>query len=418
MCYLLERAGCYRHNPKGEHMRKRSTRGLPPGSRYTSAGRITITIPFVEGGERKRLSQNKIDPREPKSYGTPEEAMAGYLRVKAYLAERSPETATVGAFFAEWSDADHYYWGIGGVKGRSEQTLGHYASRVRPFAECFSDRPLATITLADAEAWLDAGSPAYTLATISTMFHDAVTRRLIPAHPFARLANDVEDSLRKQRAKRRDDPPKRALVDAMLARLACPCFPLGLYGWALTGVRTGMRGGELDGMEWKFLHGNRYEIRWQWNHQLGRMTEPKHGSTRDLLLPPDVMDVIERIRAERVSERYIFTNTQGGHWTHSPRAKWWEWCKDGGPSPRQIVGGATIYQATRHYWASWAVNEAGMSPFQVALLYGHKDGGKLITEVYAKPDHERAMQSALDAWERANGLVDLESERKRRRRAA
>jgi integrase len=414
MCYLQERAGYYRHNPKGDYMRKRSTRGLPPGSRYTSSGRITITIPFVEGGERKRLSQNKIDPREPKSYGTPEEAMAGYLRVKAYLAERSPETATVGAFYAEWSDTDHYYWGIDGVKGRSEQTLAGYAARVHAFAEHFSDRPLATITLADVEAWLEGGGPAYTLATISTMFHDAVTRRLIPTHPFAQLANDVENSLRKQRADRRDDPPKRALIDAMLTR--AQALPLGLYGWVLTGVRTGMRGGELDGMEWKYLHGNRYEIRWQWNARLQKMTGPKHGSTRDLLLPPDVMDVIERIRAERVSDRYIFTNTQGGHWTHSPRMKWWEWCKDGEPSLRQIVGGATIYQATRHYWASWAVNEAGMSPYQAALLYGHKDGGKLITEVYARPDHERAMQSALDAWERTQP-VDLNAERQRRRAA-
>jgi integrase len=397
-------------------MRKRSTRGLPPGSRYTSAGRITITIPLIEGGQRKRLSQNSIDPREPKSYATPEEAMAGYLRVKAYLAERSPETATVGAFYVEWSDADHYYWGVGGVKGRTEQTLEHYASRVRPFAERFSDRPLAAVTQTDVEAWLEEGGQPYTLATISTMFHDAASRRLIPVHPFARLANDVEGSLRKQRALRRSDPPKRALIDMMLARATDPCFPLGLYGWTLTGVRTGMRGGELDGMEWKFLHGNRYEIRWQWNAQLQKMTGPKHGSARDLLLPPDVMDVIDRIRAQRVCDRYIFTNTQGGHWTHTPRAKWWEWCKDGKPSLRQIVGGATIYQATRHYWASWAVNEAGMSPYQAALLYGHKDGGKLITEVYARPDHERAMQSALDAWERTQP-VDLSAERERRRAA-
>jgi hypothetical protein len=383
----------------------------PPGSRITSAGRITLSIPVVVDGHKKRHSQHRINPAEPKSYGTPEEAWDGYRRTLAFLDGQTTQAQTVRAFWADWTDPNHYLWGK--LSTRSEQSIRAYETRTRRFVEMFGERPLDSITEEDVHAYLKAGGVHSSLRAIGTLFHDAATRGLVTAHPCATLAQQAETIARARRKREDGVVPAESQIEEMLERAQEPCFPPDFYGWLLTGVRTGMRGGEIDGMEWEHLKGNRYSIRWQFNNELHRPTPPKHDSIRDLLLPPDLMDEIEKRRGN--GTRWIWNNRNLTHWSHDSRARWWEWCKDGGLALRQIVGGATIYRATRHYWASWAVNVAGIQPYQAALLYGHSDGGKLLTETYARPDHERAMRAALDAAERLSKISDLSAERARRR---
>jgi integrase len=378
-------------------MRKR---GLPPGGRKTSAGRITITIRVAQNGETKRLAHSKVKPDEPTTYATEAEAWAGYERVIAFIDDQADSVVTLGAFWEEWTDEDHYLWGT--IKGRSRQTIASYTTRTRRFVKMYRDRPIDSIVELDVHRYLKAGGKPSTLYTISTMFHDAASQKLITAHPCAQLAAEAEAAIRKARERKRKQTtlPDRETLTLMLERAKQAAYPPGLWAWLVVGAETGMRGGELDGMEWEFLKGNRYEIRWQWNRAIGEMSEPKHGSTRDLLLSPRAMAAIETCRGN--GSRYIFLNNERTHWNHDSRARWWEWCADGGAALRQIVGGVTMYESTRHAWASWAVNDGGLSPYQASLLYGHTDGGKLITETYAKPDHEAAMRAALEAAKRAD----------------
>jgi integrase len=369
---------------------------LPPGARSTGGG-ITLQIPDVNDGGRRK-SQNKIDGREPRSYATPDEAWAGYLRVKAFMAERQHAGQTLRGFWLEWSDPDHPYWGTLGK--RSEQSVLSYKTRTRRFVDMYGERLMHTITEDDVIAYLSAGGVHSSLRAIATMFHDAQSRGLVTAHPAQTVAARSEALMRRRRAALSGVVPSEDQINAMLERARGEAYPRTLYGWLLTGVRTGMRGGEIDGMEWDQLKGNRYEIRLQFNAALRKMAEPKHGSRRSLLLPSDVMAEIERQRERADGSPFIWSSERGyRNWTHDGRDHWWTWASDGGPSLRQLVGGVTMYRATRHYWASWALNVAGLSPYQAALLYGHSDGGKLLTETYAKPDHERAMQAALEAFE-------------------
>ena len=393
-------------------MRKR---GLPPGGRKTSSGRITITIRVIEHGEIKRLAHSKVKPDEPTTYATEAEAWAGFERVQEYLKQAAGERVTVGAFWDDWTDEEHYLWGV--LKGRSSQSITSYKTRTRRFMLMYRERPIDSIVELDIHRYLKAGGKQSTLYVLAMMFRDAQSQGLVTEHPCTKLANEAQPTIRKARERKRKltTLPDRATLDLMLKRAAMPCYPSSLGAWLVVGVETGMRGGELDGMQWEYLTGNRYRIRRQWNRTLGTLAEPKHGSTRDLLLSSRAMAAIETQRDNGSS--LIFLNNARSNWDHDTRGRWWQWNGDGGESLRQIVGGVTIYEATRHAWASRAVNEGGLSPYQASLLYGHTDGGKLITETYAKPDHEAAMRAALEMSERRD-VTDLNDKRDDKREAS
>jgi hypothetical protein len=344
---------------------------LPSGARRTSAGRITLTIADANDGGRRK-SQQKIKPDEPASYGTPDEAMAGLVRVKAFMAEARCQATTVEGFWADWTDHAHPRWGS--LASRSPQSIDSYAIRTRRFVKMYGDRQLDSITEEDVIAYLRAGGVHSSLRAIATLFHDAGRVGLTTTHPCAQIAGQAEGLARKRRAEREGVVPDSDQIDAMLDRARADVIPASFYGWLLTGVRTGMRTGEIDGMEWKYLA----EI----------------DKQRDNGTP------------------FIWINAGGGTcWKSDSRSYWWTWTNDGGPSLRQLVGGAQMKNATRHYWASWALNVAGIQPYQAALLYGHSDGGKLLTDTYAKPDLEHAMRVAYDAAIEAQKVTPI---RKRR----
>jgi hypothetical protein len=53
-----------------------------------------------------------------------------------------------------------------------------------------------------------------------------------------------------------------------------------------------------------------------------------------------------------------------------------------------------------------------MQPFQVAALFGHKDGGKVLIERYVDVDYEAAARAVQRAYQ--SQPVDLNVERIRR----
>jgi integrase len=130
------------------------------------------------------------------------------------------------------------------------------------------------------------------------------------------------------------------------------------------------------------------------------LDEPKHNSRRKVVLPLDVLAEIRHQR-ERVGDSgsWIWTNTQHDPWQDSARQKWWE--KQVGGVSLQTLTGVTMYEATRHFWASWAVNEGGLSPYRASVLMGHSDGGALLTRVYARKDEELALDEMRRAQRRA-----------------
>jgi integrase len=368
---------------------------LPPGARQTSPGRISITIRLkLDDGTFTRLAHSKVKSDEPKFYATPDEAWAGYLRIQEYQKQAAAHGETLKGFWAKWSDPDHH-WNL----SRTDSTVMAYTARTKGFVNFrnYGDIPLSAFTERHLDAYMeDGGGLLSHIGAISRIFHDAVRRGRIATNPLARAAAEAAKLIAKQAKEKRveNPPPSVDQIEQMLARLKAPDYPDSLYGWFLTGAETGMRGGEIDGMEWEHLNGNVYWIKRQWNAKENKLTKCKAGSERRLILNPRVMAEIDKMRGN--CSRYIWADSNRAHWTHNTRAYWWTWSGDGGPTLRQLVQGATMYNATRHHWASRAVNIMGLTPYQASLLYGHSDGGKLITDTYANPDHERAMREAAE----------------------
>jgi integrase len=384
--------------------RKRGRRSaadqMPPGARCTSSGRITITMKDRDGVRR---SHSKIKPDEPETYETIDEANEGYRRVKAFLASAVDYVQTVEGFFKLWTDVDDPVWGVNGTghRGRGEHGIYAYASKLGVFVKEFGPRAVAAITDRDLTAWERKEDVALsTWGVLNTFFADATKAglRVKGDNPVGDRANNARARLAKAREDRRGASVTRAESDAMLTHLKMPRYPRSFYGWMLTATRTGMRGSEIDGMEFEYLDGDVYYIEHQLHPRTNRLDEPKHGSRRWITLPPDVMEEIERQRERAGAQsdgRFIWTNTFGNPWRQASREKWYE-KRVAGTSACEIVGGRTMYQATRHYWASRVVNEGILPLAQAADLYGHSDKGITLAKFYVGAGHDQ-----LDAMREA-----------------
>lgn len=374
--------------------RPKKERPLPPGGRRTTSGRITITMRDPRTGQR--LSHSKLKPDESKTYATPDEAWAGYERVQKYLSV-DVERVTLGEFWTIWTDPEHWQWGK--ISGRSEQSLIRLASATRSFVTPRFDTPIELIDEAEIKRFMGAGGKASNLNALATLFSDAERDGKITTHPCRMLARESDRHERKRRKadRERDGVPTQEEVDAMLLRAERGPYPRSFYGWLKVAVETGMRGGEIDAMEWdKFdLEAGTYRIDWQWNDTLKAWTPPKHNSNRTIPIDPETMAVIETFRGEH--KRFVFANTWGSHWQHAVRDRWWALAQGPAQSLRQLCGGRTMKDSTRHFWASRAINVWKMTPFDCSILYGHKDGGATLIETYVRKDADAAIEAARQA---------------------
>lgn len=390
---------------------------LPRELRQLDSGRYSLTVEVLEDGKTRRLSGNSILKSEPRSYPDVASALIGLENVRKFLASKADRHTTVKGFWERWINEDDWRWGSE-MTGRGRDTYIVYRSRTWRFAERYADRQIATMVEQDVRDAMSAKlMPRSALVTLAMFFRDAAKDGLFygtnPAGELARLANQTAND-RRRTEKRKRKPPKLDAVNAMLARAADPVIPRGFYGWLLTGAKTGMRGGELDGMRFEFLDGDVYDIQQQLHYRSRTLEDPKHESFRKVLLPADVMAEIETARRLSTHDsEYIWLNTEGNAWGEDARSRWWEWSKDGKPNLRQLVGGATMYQATRHSWAWHALNVLKMPVPDIAHLYGHKDGGKTLLEHYADVDNDAALDALRAAY--AAQPADLSA---RRRRAA
>jgi hypothetical protein len=72
----------------------------------------------------------------------------------------------------------------------------------------------------------------------------------------------------------------------------------------------------------------------------------------------------------------------------------------------------TLYLATRHYFGWYAVNVLQLDPAIVAEQLGHKDGGRLVEQLYGHPDRRLRRAKIRDAYEASTKVRPLRSIRK------
>jgi hypothetical protein len=93
------------------------------------------------------------------------------------------------------------------------------------------------------------------------------------------------------------------------------------------------------------------------------------------------------MKREQIDSPFVFTTIRGTHYTPSSRTHHWNRVR-----AATGLGDTTLYMATRHHFGWYALNVLGLESVVIAEQFGHKDGGKLVEQLYGHPDRARRRQ--------------------------
>jgi integrase len=225
------------------------------------------------------------------SAGAPRQAEEAERRHRDHLEARQTEE-TCASFAERWLKE----W-----PRPAASTRRSYAYAMRRFTEVFGPTRLDDVERFSARSWA-LGVPRNVSRVVGIMYEDARNIDLVKSNPFS--------NLRLPQAERTEEvhPPSldeyRRLLDA--------CTVLGGYGLEFRAMITfsawtGMRAGELHGLEWDDLDGEVIHIR-RARRRDGSLGPPKNGKARTIAyLPP--ARVLEQI--PRRPDGFVFHSTRG-----------------------------------------------------------------------------------------------------------
>ncbi len=324
------------------------------------------------------------------TYRTKSEAQAAKEKARAILKGRRSGHTTVKEFWLTWTTDPIY-------KRRQPSTNIHYEERTRAFAETYGHMRLADVSDLTVAEWIRGGKNAGTVATLQIMFNDAASAkagRLITVNPFAGLG------LSKGKGRSEKQPPTVEQVQTMVA-VAHQITPPSFAAYFEFACVTAARPGELDALTWdsvRFGDGE-VDLLEQFSAKSRTFTDPKYGPYTIPLVgrAEDVLLSIPKAESDADSQ-FVFVTNRGTHYTSSSRTHHWN-------RVRCAVGMPDLhfYLATRHHFAWYLTNVLDLSADLVAEQLGHKDGGKLVTQLYGHPDHKRKRAKVRDAYDAANG---------------
>jgi len=260
----------------------------------------------------------------------------------------------------------------------------NYRYQLRQFLVDFGDRKLRDIDRLEARAW--AVQHQWRLGAVRAMFNDAIRAGVIHDNPFARLGL--------QQTRGRKDLV--VLTDDELAGLtAVASSILGEYGAHFAALIvfaacTAIRPAELFALDWDQLRLDDLEadIEWQIRQKHGK-ARPKSKESRTIVVPPPAVDALRTMPTFETSS--VFTSLSGRRLSASSHWDRWD-------EVRRAAGreGMDFYEL-RHYGATKLL-ALGLSPEEVAVQMGHRDGGKLVRETYGHPEHDAIRSKIKDAW--------------------
>lgn len=315
----------------------------------------------------------------PSIFAKKADATAAVARAKARLkANWGDDRITL----ATWADR----WTSDPLFARPKaSTNSRYAYIVAEFVELYGHVPIRDIDYRHISEYLAGGKRGYRVSPLKSMFQDAMTAeggRLIDANPWNGL------KIRKGPGNSDKQPPTEEQVWEIIhaARFWGP----SLQAWFQVACFTGMRGGELDGLQWKDVDfaNDRINVVAQFSNTSKTFTLPKNGRIRKAIMTAPAREALLSVRG--LAPRFVFPGVRSAHWTFATR--WRPWLKI-----REDVGwDKSLYLATRHFAGFWLYNELLLDAEDVGMALGHKDG-KLVRERYGHRSVDEALERVAAA---------------------
>lgn len=334
----------------------------------------------------KNVSVSKVLPDEPGTYRTKTEAKGARERARSALGKAS-SGVTVAEFRERWTTDPLF-------SRPKESTNIHNKERTKAFAKKYGAVPVDQVGDAIVAEWLAGGRNNSTVPALRAMFNDAKSAkagRLITVNPFADLG------IKKTKGNTGKLPPAEQDMWKML-EIARELTPPSFAAWLEIGCFTAARPGELDALRWTAIDFDAGEIhlREQWNAKTRNFTEPKYGPYTVALVEHARKTLLGMKRdAITADSPFVFPTLRGTHYTPSSRTHHWNRVRAAAG-----LGHTTLYMATRHYFGWYATNVLELPPDIVAQQLGHKDGGKLVAELYGHLEGKVARRRIREAFER------------------
>jgi len=335
---------------------------------------------------RKSVSAAKVLGHAAGSYRTKREAKAarGEAR-KVLLGGQDAAGVTVGEFWRRWTSDPLF------ARPKWSTDI-HNRERTKAFAERYADLQLRHVGDLVVAQWLAGGQRNGTVPALRAMFNDARSAkagRLIDVNPFAGLG------IAKTRGNRDRQPPGQEQMERMI-RLAREHTPPSFAGYLEFACVTGARPSELDALRHDAidLAASEVHLTEQWNAKTRTFTAPKYGPYT-IALVGRAREVLQRTPRQQTATDFVFVTLRGTHYTPSSRTHHWNRVRAAAG-----LGDTSLYLATRHYFGWYAINVLELDTAIVAEQLGHKDGGKLVEQLYGHPDkarRRRLMREAHDA---------------------
>jgi len=259
--------------------------------------------------------------------------------------------------------ADFYLEGYAArVKASSLQTA---TSAINRWRERFETRRLSTIGATEAEQW--ARENRWVLPPVVTMLNDAERKGIIERNPFKGLS-------KKGPGRRYHDPLTVEQVER-LATIAEQHHGIGAF--VRFTAYSGMRVGEVFGLEWADVDFDRMRIMVRRRVYRSDVDVPKSGRVRDIVLFPEARDAL--LAVPRQGDR-IFQAKRGGNLTQSTLTYYWQAISAvfGPVDPHELrhFAGHHLY-VTMGLPSRVVATQLGNTPRMIEDLYGHGDVGAL-----------------------------------------
>ena len=316
-------------------------------------------------------------------------------QVAARLRERIAEVEAVGAAPGTVGELVESWLSRAAPKRKSASTMDTTRRLVRShILSAFASVKVSDVRAETVEAWMDAmaeaGLAKSTIVKVrgilAQVFDHAIRRRHAVWNP-ARVAElpAVASTAREGRAL--TGPEARALLNA------ADHHRLG--AWVTVAMTTGMRPGEVSGLEWPAVDFDAGLVvvhqSLAWVGKAPELKSTKTGKSRTLNLAPRTLEVLRRHRAEQAQERLlmgdqwprkwadlVFVTTSGTPVNPSNLRR----TLDAITADSGIEGRVTPY-SLRHT-ATSLLSAAGVAPELLADLLGHVDT-RMVFKHYRHP---------------------------------